>query len=106
MFEPCLVVTSSGVYILKFARDPVTTFLECAMQVRVKYACHAQRKNKFTSLVVVVAVAKRFLSLCIRVYNLKQQREASYGKYWNVLILLFKCKENYSLSDASYSKAH
>ena len=78
MFEPCLVVTSSGVYVLKFARDPVTTFLECAMQVRVKYACHAQRKNKFTSLVVavvvVVVMAKRFLSLSIRVYNLKQQR--------------------------------
>ncbi len=33
MFEPCLVVTSSGIFILKFARDPVTTFLECAMQV-------------------------------------------------------------------------
>ena len=33
MFEPCLVVTSAGIFVLKFARDPVTTFLECAMQV-------------------------------------------------------------------------
>ena len=33
MFEPCLVVTSAGIFVLKFARDPVTTFLECSMQV-------------------------------------------------------------------------
>ena len=40
MFEPCLVVTSGGVFVLKCARDPVTTFLECAMQGDIKTAEH------------------------------------------------------------------
>jgi hypothetical protein len=40
MFEPCLVVTSNGVFVLKCARDPVTTFLECAMQGDIKTAEH------------------------------------------------------------------
>ena len=39
IFEPCLVVTSNGVFVLKCARDPVTTFLECAMQVNILRAC-------------------------------------------------------------------
>jgi hypothetical protein len=39
MFEPCLVVTSNGVFVLKCARDPVTTFLECAMQVKIRGDC-------------------------------------------------------------------
>ena len=40
MFQPCLVVTSHGVFVLKCARDPVTTFLECAMQGDIKTAEH------------------------------------------------------------------
>ena len=40
MFEPCLVVTSHGIFVLKCARDPVTTFLECAMQGDIKTAEH------------------------------------------------------------------
>jgi len=32
MFEPCVLVTCFGIFILKLARDPVSTFLESIMQ--------------------------------------------------------------------------
>jgi len=63
MFEPCLVVTSGGVFVLKCARDPVTTFLECAMQGDIKTAEHTASTFELDGrgLLELVKIVKNFI---------------------------------------------
>jgi hypothetical protein len=64
-----LVVTSSGIFILKFARDPVTTFLECAMQVtRAKIP----QRILNSVLVIISVLVSSFITLVLFIRTLNK----------------------------------